>query len=949
MPKIPTFTAEGSIEQLAGTTTNIQMNLNNNLASALAPVTEAVVDFKIKENEVQNKTEALKLKNDYLSESVLLEDQINQDKILSVNKEAANKFLKEKNNAYIKKYSALASNSAVKTMFTNSALADVSKQIFSVDAEISRNILLQADEVFIDAKEKLFSKAYLKGGIYKKTLEEDTKQLIINSYKSRAKAVELEIMLGNVKSEISYFDGVQDVQQTPRAAFYALKNEKNYKGITTEQRFALIEKASAVIRDQLSTEWKNYTAMVDAGKEPPEFNMKLAQEVFGGEAAQKMLQEESVRKDAVVNTSLIMTSPQKDVNELVKNIIAEQYEMFDEIPAAANEKYYINILNKRNEALLSDPVQFIRSTNDDINSLFEEIKNDTNAESRSKSQIILAQELIEEQKRLGVPLENQKVMSDSMALGFIKEYNDLGFEGKSKERQLKLQSLEFQYGDLSNNALQQLIKAGLPTGAESALVLGDAKTFDIFMSFDDPEKVKAITNYLTDQDDSDISLKKIRAAIVSESDFKDIDNIISRNTPFNNSKTLVKMDQIKETLSLYAANLMRNNPGMSVNNAAKEASLLFSDNYQIEDTYYFPKNIPGINQKQRDFTISKLENIKFNYIKQHFKPVAYESSVEGKTDLELTERMNYNIIENGEWRNHPNGEGFVFGIVLSGNSFGILKNEAGEELFVSYDDDSLILPGGSNTIIDMSIPTEQQKKQYRGYYGYADKMKQENTTFGQRTNLDNNEMQNALEDSGASTVKISDVFSTSAEASEMPIVDSIDTWNKFYKTETKIVNGNAVQMTQEEIKIQKDKATKRLKNGNYNIPSKAKSSIDIATNIFAGQNGISKEQLTKLLSDIGQIESQYNTKIQYKGGPARSYWQVEAASALDTLEQNAASNNPIFGPLFEKQFAAIIKGKSNTTVLEYLSSLSNSKMQKLLLNNSDLAATIALGIVLNRQ
>ncbi len=41
-------------------------------------------------------------------------------------------------------------------------------------------------------------------------------------------AVELEIMLGNVKGEISYFDGIQDVQQTPRAAFYALKNEKNY-------------------------------------------------------------------------------------------------------------------------------------------------------------------------------------------------------------------------------------------------------------------------------------------------------------------------------------------------------------------------------------------------------------------------------------------------------------------------------------------------------------------------------------------------------------------------------------------------------------------------------------------------------------------------------------------------------------------------------------------------
>jgi hypothetical protein len=96
MPKIPTFTAKGSIEQLAGTTSNIQMGLNNTLAGALAPVTEAVVNFKIKENEIQNKTEALKLKNDYLSETSDIGDQINQDKILSVNKVAANKFLKEK-------------------------------------------------------------------------------------------------------------------------------------------------------------------------------------------------------------------------------------------------------------------------------------------------------------------------------------------------------------------------------------------------------------------------------------------------------------------------------------------------------------------------------------------------------------------------------------------------------------------------------------------------------------------------------------------------------------------------------------------------------------------------------------------------------------------------------------------------------------------------------------
>ena len=48
MPKIPTFTAKGSITQLAGTTSNIQMGLNNTLAGALAPVTDMVVKKQYK-------------------------------------------------------------------------------------------------------------------------------------------------------------------------------------------------------------------------------------------------------------------------------------------------------------------------------------------------------------------------------------------------------------------------------------------------------------------------------------------------------------------------------------------------------------------------------------------------------------------------------------------------------------------------------------------------------------------------------------------------------------------------------------------------------------------------------------------------------------------------------------------------------------------------------------
>jgi len=139
--------------------------------------------------------------------------------------------------------------------------------------------------------------------------------------------------------------------------------------------------------------------------------------------------------------------------------------------------------------------------------------------------------------------------------------------------------------------------------------------------------------------------------------------------------------------------------------------------------------------------------------------------------------MNYNLINNGEWRNSADGEGSVYGIVLSNNSFGIVVNENGEELFVKHGDNSYTLPGSSGIEIDINLPTEQEKKQYRGYYGYAEKIKQESNNLdsdgnfigGKRENLDNNEMQNALEQSGASTVEISNVFSTAAEASEIDL------------------------------------------------------------------------------------------------------------------------------------------------------------------------------------
>jgi len=128
MPKIPTFKAQGSITQLAGTTSNIQMNLNNTLASALSPITKTIVNQKIKENDTQNRTEALRLGNEFTRKLNTLEDTIANDNTgLGVNKQSANAYYKEQTNNFINQFKSQSSNNATATLFTNNALSAVNR------------------------------------------------------------------------------------------------------------------------------------------------------------------------------------------------------------------------------------------------------------------------------------------------------------------------------------------------------------------------------------------------------------------------------------------------------------------------------------------------------------------------------------------------------------------------------------------------------------------------------------------------------------------------------------------------------------------------------------------------------------------------------------------------------------------------------------------------------
>ena len=98
MPKLPVFQAEGSVTQLGGTTANVQVPLNQNLASALKPVTDFVVKQKVQEKNFENKTEALKLENNFITDMAKVYDEVN----VLENKDQAQLILEEATFAIIK-------------------------------------------------------------------------------------------------------------------------------------------------------------------------------------------------------------------------------------------------------------------------------------------------------------------------------------------------------------------------------------------------------------------------------------------------------------------------------------------------------------------------------------------------------------------------------------------------------------------------------------------------------------------------------------------------------------------------------------------------------------------------------------------------------------------------------------------------------------------------------
>ena len=726
MPKIPTFTAEGSITQLEGTTTNIQMGLNNNLASALAPITKTIVEQKVKENALQNQTEALKLENDFITDMQSVTQTIKTDEKYATNKEAANIYLKEKSDQFIKKYRSLATNGNVQDKFSNYALAETQKAIFKTDTYISQQIVSSLNNEYVKAKENLLKTAYIDGGIDKETLPADLTKLAIDTFSSQVSPVALKKLVDSIPAEIQLYDGLADVQQKPRSTFFLLKDNKDYlPDLTYEQRQDLESKAVTILRQPLINSWNNVLAASAAGKDVPFFDMELAKEILPPMQVEQMQQKKYIIDTTVDNKKILFSAPNKDLENILAGFKEEAIAIAGEKEGQLIIQEYETALVTRSTALNNDPVKFIYSTNSKIEELNVQL-NALEGEAQSQLKSEITEELINAQIALGVPEHKQRVMTTQEATNFVETYK-LKSQENAAESQAMLASLRDNFGEFDSKALQELQAAGLPFTAVFAMTLANDIEAEKFFSFDNKIEQDKLKDW---GKKNDIKFSDIEAEIATNSDLQEFENIIRRNNNIDSSQAISLMDNMQNVMAYYALNEMYTNTKFDQADAVESAANMFLKNFQIEETYFIPLKYDGKDLTEFGTTAGavkdKAELIKEYYI-EDFNPVAFRSTDpfnQGVSEQELSDKHKRMMRMHGEWRNKGDGTGLVFGVVLDGGQFATVVNADGKELSFNFNDTSYTLPG-TDMQMDIKklrvtdVPTEYEIGQIKGYTGFT--------------------------------------------------------------------------------------------------------------------------------------------------------------------------------------------------------------------------------------
>ena len=698
MPKLPVFTSKGTMTTETGSAqTNIQMGLKDNLATALAPITKKVSEYGIKRKNAENKTEALELENQavvelngYVQEASNMKDG-----------DKANAFLMEKSKLVRTKFESQASNSNIKTLFSNNYLMEEQKKIYAVDNAVHKN-LLNSRALASEAKEQSLMTDVLypasgDNSLAIQTLPADLTKLYKSDFEDGMITItDYEAKVANIPNKIAYFTAKRDSVDDPVETFRKL-NTGEYENLNLETREDLLKDIKLEAAPILTKQVDNYIKALENG-DTLDINKPAIKEVFGVETYNNfILTEQNTLKLSEVKLQ-IMNAETGTENTIYDswNLSSGNY--------AEDLKYKTkaqNFLADKNKLIEEDAATLILTYNSTVRDLFNNYQNE--AEGSPEKQKLFQKyvnSVVQAQEDMKIDPSLVKVIPENFAKNLVRDYenqdplNKIGY----------LQGLEEQYGDQYGRVLNQLSANGLPVTAKLVSYLGDENFATKVMSIDTKEEKKILNNYLNDND-----IDKAAISLSVAESLKELRDTVMFSNKMNTTKANKELNDIQEIITYVAINAMSS--GSTQKDAIEDATNEVMKNFVFaggdnifggDNTYFIPKryNNDTLSDGQIRLIQNKADAIKENHL-EDFDMFSFQSADKENDEL-LAEEMLSQAKEKGVWVNNADGSGIVFAIPFPDGSLGLVENKKGELLELKFDDGSHVLPT-TNILLDLKI------------------------------------------------------------------------------------------------------------------------------------------------------------------------------------------------------------------------------------------------------
>lgn len=680
MPKIPTFTTQGSITaEPSSVTTNIQAPLS--MASGIGTVQKSISDYLVKEQATQNKTEALELENQAIAE---LSGVVNQASKYN-NKQQADSFFKTEADRIRNKYRDKASNRSVQSSFDNNFLLEQQKQIYKVGNAVSKNIFQSyQNQKSIKTERILTEGLYGKNPIQESQLINDLTRLEIEDTTQDDDTREKNIAA--IPGKIDYFKAKRAITDDPAQALKDIRNVDDgpYKNLPLKARQQLESDALIMARPAVKTKAEDHLSRLGAGLEST-IDHKEVKEILGINYYEKFAKTESIVLKTRNEIKSIYNSKIGEEKNIVDGFIKEPSQATT-LDLEAKKKLE-EAVSKKNKLLQKDPASLIIQSNDTVKDLYNDYTSETNQKAKQEKFKKYIGAVKEAQINMGLDVDRVKVIPNGQAISLVKQYEDL----KTPRDKINfLNSLEIQYGENYGIVLKQLTENKLPVTAKLVSYFGNEVFAEKAFSVDTKEERDRLDNYLKTIDTTKSDVQK---AVGDElSNFR---TVVMTANPYDTSTANKELDEIQQVMTyLTISEISR---GKSLDDAVKSSTKILTDNFELKETYFIPKiyNNQTLSDNQVNFISQKAELIKGNYI-DALDIIPFKSNNKKISDVELNASMLGQIKSNGVWLNKADGDGIFLAVKFANGEYGevLMKGLDGKptRIEMNFDDGTFLIP-----------------------------------------------------------------------------------------------------------------------------------------------------------------------------------------------------------------------------------------------------------------